>query len=50
MLENEGFIWDSYVDVFDGGPTVTARTDDIRTVRECGRRRLPTSPPNMARR
>jgi len=36
MLENEGFIFDSYVDVFDGGPTVTARTDDIRTVRECG--------------
>lgn len=36
MLENEGFVWDSYVDVFDGGPTVTARTDDIRTVRECG--------------
>ena len=36
MLETEGFVWDSYVDVFDGGPTVTARTDDIRTVRECG--------------
>jgi arginine N-succinyltransferase len=34
MLETEGFVWDSYVDVFDGGPTVTARTDDIRTVRE----------------
>ena len=24
MLENEGFIWDSYVDIFDGGPTVRA--------------------------
>src|SRR6476469_3269656 len=36
MLETGGFVWDSYVDVFDGGPTVTARTDDIRTVRECG--------------
>ena len=35
MLETEGFVWDSYVDVFDGGPTVTARTDDIRTVKEC---------------
>jgi arginine N-succinyltransferase len=34
MLETEGFVWDCYVDVFDGGPTVTARTDDIRTVRE----------------
>jgi arginine N-succinyltransferase len=32
MLEHEGFVWDSYVDVFDGGPTVTARTDSIRTV------------------
>lgn len=34
MLENEGFIWDSYVDIFDGGPTVTARTDRIKTVME----------------
>jgi arginine N-succinyltransferase len=34
MLENEGFVWDSYIDIFDGGPTVTARTDNIRTVRE----------------
>ena len=32
MLENEGFSWDGYVDIFDGGPTVTARTDKIRTV------------------
>ena len=34
MLENEGFFWDCYVDIFDGGPTVTCRTDAIRTVRE----------------
>jgi arginine N-succinyltransferase len=34
MLQNEGFIWDSYIDIFDGGPTVTARTDEIRTVRD----------------
>ena len=34
MLENEGFIWDGYVDIFDGGPTVTARTDSIRTVHD----------------
>lgn len=34
MLEIEGFIWDSYVDIFDGGPTVTSRTDNIRTIRE----------------
>jgi arginine N-succinyltransferase len=34
MLENEGFSWDCFIDIFDGGPTVTAATDSIRTVRE----------------
>jgi arginine N-succinyltransferase len=34
MLEEEGFAFDRYVDNFDGGPTVTAATDRIRTVRE----------------
>jgi arginine N-succinyltransferase len=34
MLEEEGFEFDRYVDIFDGGPTVTAWTDDIRTVAE----------------
>ena len=34
MLEQEGFVWDGYVDIFDGGPTVTARTDQIRSVRD----------------
>ena len=34
MLEEEGFTFDRYVDIFDGGPTVTAPTDKIRTVRE----------------
>lgn len=34
MLEQEGFNFDRYIDIFDGGPTVTARTDDIRTLRE----------------
>jgi len=34
MLESENFIWDSYVDIFDGGPTVTCNTDRIRTVQE----------------
>jgi arginine N-succinyltransferase len=34
MLEHEGFSFDRYVDIFDGGPTVTARTDDIRTIEE----------------
>ncbi len=34
MLEAEGFSFDNYVDIFDGGPTVTARTDQLRSVRE----------------
>jgi len=34
MLQQEGFVWESYVDIFDGGPTVTAPTDQIRTVRD----------------
>ncbi len=34
MLESEGFTFDNYVDIFDGGPTVTARTDQLRSVRD----------------
>lgn len=34
MLEEEGFYYDRYIDIFDGGPTVIADTDDIRTIRE----------------
>lgn len=33
MLEEEGFSGGEYVDIFDGGPTMYAATDDIRTVR-----------------
>jgi arginine N-succinyltransferase len=40
MLEAEGFVWDSYIDIFDGGPTVTAATDRIRTVRDAKALRL----------
>lgn len=32
MLENEGFAYEGYVDIFDGGPTMTARTDNVRTI------------------
>lgn len=32
MLEKECFRFDNYVDIFDGGPTMVARTDEIRTV------------------
>ena len=34
MLEGEGFAYDGYVDIFDGGPTVTAKTDSVRTIRD----------------
>ena len=34
MLENEGFNHEGYVDIFDGGPTMTARTANVRTIRE----------------
>lgn len=34
MLEEEGFAFDRYIDIFDGGPTVTSPTDQIRTIRE----------------
>ena len=34
MLEKEGFAYEGYVDIFDGGPTMTARTDQVRSVRD----------------
>jgi arginine N-succinyltransferase len=34
MLEAEGFAHEGYVDLFDGGPTMTARTDELRSVRD----------------
>src|SRR3954470_9540481 len=34
MLEQEGFVFDRYIDIFDGGPTVTAQTDQIKTIRD----------------
>jgi arginine N-succinyltransferase len=34
MLENEGFRFETYIDIFDGGPTMTARTDNVKTIRE----------------
>lgn len=33
MLEDEGFTRSGLIDIFDGGPTVTAPRDQIRTVR-----------------
>lgn len=34
MLEHEGFAFENYIDIFDGGPTMTARTDQVMTVRD----------------
>ncbi len=34
MLEKEGFRYEGYVDVFDGGPTVHCRREHIQSVRE----------------
>ena len=33
MLENENFRHDGYVDIFDGGPTMVAHTDDVTSVK-----------------
>jgi arginine N-succinyltransferase len=33
MLEEEGFVAGGYVDIFDGGPTLSASTDQVRTIR-----------------
>jgi arginine N-succinyltransferase len=42
MLEEEGFAWEKYVDIFDGGPTMTVRTDQIRSVREAADSKIST--------
>ncbi|MGI8944012.1 MAG: arginine N-succinyltransferase, partial [Qipengyuania sp.] len=34
MLENEGFAYEGYLDIFDGGPTMTARTDQVKSIIE----------------
>src|SRR3546814_12494341 len=34
ILENEGFGFDNYIDIFDGGPTMTARTAWVKAVRD----------------
>jgi arginine N-succinyltransferase len=40
LLEWEGFSFSNVVDIFDGGPLVSARRDQIRTLRESKRVRL----------
>jgi len=33
MLEDEGFRAEGYVDIFDGGPTMVARTDNVTSIK-----------------
>ncbi len=40
MLIAEGFEWDNYIDIFDGGPLVDAKTNQIKTIRESRVKRL----------
>ena len=40
MLEGEGFEGGEYVDIFDGGPTMSVDTDDIRAIREATEKRF----------
>lgn len=39
LLEWEGFSFSNVVDIFDGGPLMTAQRDHLRTLRECKRYR-----------
>ncbi|GFM28475.1 arginine N-succinyltransferase [Novosphingobium sp. PY1] len=34
MLESEGFAFQNYIDIFDGGPSMMVETDRIRTIQE----------------
>lgn len=40
MLENENFAFEGYVDIFDGGPTMVARTDNVTAVKDACERRV----------
>ncbi len=40
MLENEGLAFEGYVDIFDGGPTMIARTDAIKSVADAQSREV----------
>lgn len=40
MLEDEGFRAEGYVDIFDGGPTMVARTDNVTSVKNSCQRKV----------
>ncbi|HSQ96636.1 MAG TPA: arginine N-succinyltransferase [Croceibacterium sp.] len=42
MLEAEGFAFEGYVDIFDGGPTMTTRTNRVRSIAEARQGKVTT--------
>ena len=50
LLEWEGFSFSNVVDIFDGGPLVSAKRDTIRTLRESKRVRLDAADPTAGSR
>jgi arginine N-succinyltransferase len=40
LLKNEGFTFNGYVDIFDAGPTVEAKLNNIRTVRSSSHKKV----------
>jgi arginine N-succinyltransferase len=48
MLENEGFRFRGYVDIFDAGPTVEVEVANIKSVRDSRRLRVTIGEPNSA--
>lgn len=48
MLENEGFVHDAYIDIFDGGPTLHARTDRVKTIAQAREVTISRIGPNAA--
>ena len=47
MLEGEGFVWERYIDIFDGGPSMTAHTDRIRSICEAEDTTIAAVNPNL---
>ena len=50
MLEEEGFASQGYLDIFDGGPTMCAATDDVRTIRDARETRVAAGEVDRGRR
>lgn len=40
LLKNEGFTFNGYVDIFDAGPTVEAKLNNVRTVRSSSHKKV----------